>query len=904
MPRIVQAALLENKAWLALDFDIGGAPQRSVVPYCAVTAKLAGLFDKCQLKEHDPKELDKLSALILESGREFFRLALKEKSSIWFSFENGAHVLPLETLTIDGESISKKFSVARCLPMHPPELRLSDPPEWKPPIRVLLVLGAADEDGGSVFRQELEELRAFFGTLGKNRVRVEVLDQGESDTLRVRLAGAMNGAHLVHFIGHGDSSGVKKREAPWGWAFSFRARLSAKGRCVQDKEIHLNVGHLRETREIETAPHLVFSNSCCGADYRHDPSPNRGLAADFLAAGVRHFVGCPQKLPANRSHTDFALAFYERLLVHGDSIGEAVRRARVKVSKLHPLEPAWHLYQLFGHPDRRYHLNFSDRSASPDGLPDDAPDGVAPFDSSGIRQFGCEFAEKWENNASVLEVVTFDDDEALCWLRDFCGKRKIRLLEFTPSDGFRETRFQEGGVTHETILEAKDFGGLLKAIGQKAENADELMAVFVVDRLSKAETRMLSDFSRRFRAVRNRPSNGGGAANPKRVAAIILARDVLVPPGLARQLDVLSFPAPGLGDIERLALTGFQDLARSLGPDFIRDFSFCLQGMTKAQSRLVLSMCRQVLAEWAGDADRLKEKLFRLASERKRRSLGRFLPLAFTDWRMLPDHEFISKDCEEHAKFVDWVENRVKLVPDLPERTRDALKFPRGMLVSGPPGCGKTEAVLHLARQWRLPLYRLDLNAVYPSLARPEDQVPEDGAYLARFLRALRTVENSAPNVLLLENVDRHFSVSSANPDDSGPSATSIRLLGYFLTWLQEKRDSVFVALTAANGKMVAPEISRKGRLDRVFDFDRPLSPEFRGALLKEFFRRKGILLSADHRFSGRVLDFTRNHFPADLYGMVEEALVDLFCKGAGTPDPGMVVEWIEGFVKKTSCPS
>lgn len=232
------------------------------------------------------------------------------------------------------------------------------------------------------------------------------------------------------------------------------------------------------------------------------------------------------------------------------------------------------------------------------------------------------------------------------------------------------------------------------------------------------------------------------------------------------------------------------------------------------------------------------------------------------------------------------MKNRVKLVPDQPERARDALKFPRGMLVCGPPGSGRTAAVRHLAARWRLPVYQLDMNAVYPSLARPEDRLPEDGAYLARFLRALQTVENSAPNILLLENVDRHFPVPSEKDDDSGPSAASTRLLGYFLTWLQERADPVFVALTAGDARKVDPQMSRKGRLDRVFDFTSSGgSAEFDAALLREFFRRKGLSPSSGHPFGGWVSGFAFGRCPAEMASLVDEALASLFCSGVEKPD-------------------
>lgn len=157
------------------------------------------------------------------------------------------------------------------------------------------------------------------------------------------------------------------------------------------------------------------------------------------------------------------------------------------------------------------------------------------------------------------------------------------------------------------------------------------------------------------------------------------------------------------------------------------------------------------------------------------------------------------------------------------ERAREyGLPQPKGMLILGVPGCGKSLIAKTTSRLWGLPLLRLDMGRVY------------DGSMVGRseanLRNALKTAESISPAILFIDEIDKAFAGSGGSSDSDG--GTSSRIFGSFLTWMQEKTSPVFVMATANRVERLPSEFLRKGRFDEMFFVDLPI-PEER----KEIFR-------------------------------------------------------------------
>jgi SpoVK/Ycf46/Vps4 family AAA+-type ATPase len=157
----------------------------------------------------------------------------------------------------------------------------------------------------------------------------------------------------------------------------------------------------------------------------------------------------------------------------------------------------------------------------------------------------------------------------------------------------------------------------------------------------------------------------------------------------------------------------------------------------------------------------------------------------------------------------DWLEKRGKAFSDS-ARTY-GLPEPRGILLVGVQGCGKSLTAKAVSNLWKLPLLRLDLGKVFSSLVGSSEE---------NVRRATGVAESIAPCVLWMDEIEKALSgLDSSGSSDAG---TASRVFGYFIMWMQEKTRPVFVIATANNIDMLPPELMRKGRFDEIFFIDLP----------------------------------------------------------------------------------
>ncbi len=153
------------------------------------------------------------------------------------------------------------------------------------------------------------------------------------------------------------------------------------------------------------------------------------------------------------------------------------------------------------------------------------------------------------------------------------------------------------------------------------------------------------------------------------------------------------------------------------------------------------------------------------------------------------------------------------------------IPAPKGVLVTGIPGCGKSLTAKAMSTIWQLPLLRLDLGKIFSGIVGSSEE---------NMRKAISTVEAVAPAILWVDEIEKGLNgVSSAN--DSGVSS---RIFGTFLTWMQEKTAPVFVIATANDISKLPPELLRKGRFDEIFFVDLPTLKE-REEIFKVHLKRR-----------------------------------------------------------------
>lgn len=148
------------------------------------------------------------------------------------------------------------------------------------------------------------------------------------------------------------------------------------------------------------------------------------------------------------------------------------------------------------------------------------------------------------------------------------------------------------------------------------------------------------------------------------------------------------------------------------------------------------------------------------------------------------------------------------------------LQPPKGILIVGIQGCGKSLAAKGIARTWQMPLLKLDAGRLYDKYVGESEK---------NFRQAARLAESMAPSVLWIDEIEKSLGARSSESQDGGLSQ---RLFGSFLTWMQEKQQAVFVVATANDISQIPPELLRKGRFDEIFYVDLPSAQE-RAAILR-----------------------------------------------------------------------
>jgi len=187
----------------------------------------------------------------------------------------------------------------------------------------------------------------------------------------------------------------------------------------------------------------------------------------------------------------------------------------------------------------------------------------------------------------------------------------------------------------------------------------------------------------------------------------------------------------------------------------------------------------------------------------------------------------------------------------LPQAQAINLKPPRGVLIVGIQGCGKSLAAKAIAQEWKLPLLKLDAGKLYDKYVGESEK---------NFRHAIKLAESMAPTVLWIDEIEKTIGASNNGDADGGLSR---RLFGSFLTWMQEKSQNVFVVATANDISRIPPELLRKGRFDEIFYVDLPDTQE-RDAILRIHLTQRcqdpsafdmNALVTATEGFSGAEIE-------------------------------------------------
>ena len=441
----------------------------------------------------------------------------------------------------------------------------------------------------------------------------------------------------------------------------------------------------------------------------------------------------------------------------------------------------------------------------------------------------------------ILYLVTWEEDRALNILITIARKQKKNIAVWTSTDGMRTIEVASGlkGVRDKgrKPLEA------LNAVLQDGQPCIYVLKDFHPYLDDPVVVRSLRDLchalKRTFKTV------------------VLLSPRLELPFELEKSVAVVDLPVPD----------------RKLMQDFLEEIvrEWVAQGKAKGsmsadyRDRLASAVLGLTLDE-AG-------RVFERAVASKATELDTFFDAVLSEKKQIirksglleyysPDEDMTDIGGLDLLK--EWLRKRGRAFSE--EARRYGLPRPRGVLILGVQGCGKSLTAKALARLWNLPLLRFDVSRIFDRFI---------GSSESNMRHALQTAESIAPAILWVDEIEKAFSgIESSGVTDAG---TSSRVFGTFITWLQENPSMVFAVATANSIESLPPELLRKGRFDEIFFVDLPAAAERRDIFAIHLRKRQRDLKRFD---LAQLAELAEGFSGAEIEQAVIAALYNAFDEG------------------------
>jgi SpoVK/Ycf46/Vps4 family AAA+-type ATPase len=284
-----------------------------------------------------------------------------------------------------------------------------------------------------------------------------------------------------------------------------------------------------------------------------------------------------------------------------------------------------------------------------------------------------------------------------------------------------------------------------------------------------------------------------------RTQSLILTGPVLtLPSDLEKDITVIDFPLPTAEEIDETlsrvqsAVRDNANIQADVAPELRERLVKSAQGLT--QDEIESTFARSLVERRAFDVD--------VVLEEKKQIIRKSGLLEYYE----PDSAL--KDVGGLEELKEWLGQRSQSFTD--KARAFGIPAPKGILLLGVQGCGKSLTAKAVAALWNLPLLKLDVGRIFGSLVGQSEE---------NIRKAIRVAESVAPCILWADELEKGFAGASGGVSDSG---TTARVFGTFLTWMSEKKSAVFMIATANDVTSLPPEMLRKGRFDEIFFVDLP----------------------------------------------------------------------------------
>lgn len=338
---------------------------------------------------------------------------------------------------------------------------------------------------------------------------------------------------------------------------------------------------------------------------------------------------------------------------------------------------------------------------------------------------------------------------------------------------------------------------------------------------------------------------------------IIVSSRRVIPKELVEYISVIDIPVPTIDDIKEIITEFTKDKEIEIKEEVLNDLAFAFKGHNEFQIKQILNLAFESSGTLSTD-----DKQFILEQKKQLVKKSNLLEIVDVD----ENSTFDKIGGLENLK--KWLLRKERVFNELEKAVAFGVDVPKGALVVGMPGCGKSLAAKTSANLFKIPLVRLDIGRLFGKYIGESEE---------NMRKALKLAEAISPCILWIDEIEKAFSGLGGQ---GGASDVTTRLFGQFLTWMQEKEDTVFIIATANDISSIPAEFLRKGRFDELFFVDFPNEVERDAIIDIHISKRVNLEEKIDIE---ELVAVTKGYSGADLEAVVKEAIETCYIEGSDT---------------------
>lgn len=347
----------------------------------------------------------------------------------------------------------------------------------------------------------------------------------------------------------------------------------------------------------------------------------------------------------------------------------------------------------------------------------------------------------------------------------------------------------------------------------------------------------------------------------------VLSETRVIPKELEDYITIFDFPLPTIPEISKIIEDFIKDMDIVVEQEVVDDIAISFKGLNEFQIKQILNLAYQD----GGCLDHDDKRLILREKEQFIKKAGMLELVNFSE---------TIDDIGGLENLKEWLQRKAAIFANLDKAIKFGVDIPKGIMIVGMPGCGKSLTAKATASLFQIPLVRLDVGRLLGKYVGESEE---------NMRKALQLAEAISPCVLWIDEIEKAFAGVGGS---GGGNDVTTRLFGQFLTWLQEKENTVFVVATANDISKMPPEFLRKGRFDELFNVELPNGEERRRILDIHLKKRKKwdkeidtiALIKATDGFNG-----------ADLEALVKDTIENAFINGKDSISTEDLLEAVKG---------